>query len=36
MNNDPKFYAVTLSACETLSYTIFEDRFLPYVLTFVS
>ena len=33
MNNSRKFYNVTQSASETLSSTIFVDRFPPYVLT---
>ena len=36
MNNNRYFYAVTRSASVTLSSTIFEDRFRPYVLTDVS
>ena len=36
MNNNHLFYAVTRSASETLSSTIFEDRFLPYVFTIKS
>ena len=36
MNNNHKFYIVTQSASETLSSTIFEDRFPPYDLTVLS
>ena len=36
MNNIRYFYAVTRSASETLSSTIREDGFPPYVLTVVS
>ena len=36
MNNNHLFYAVTRSASETLSSTIFDDRFPSYVLTVVS
>ena len=36
MNTNSLLHAVTRSASETLSSTIFEDRFPPYVLTVVS
>ena len=36
MNNNRSFDAQTRFASETLSSTIFEDRFSPYVLTIVS
>ena len=36
MNNNRLFDTVTRSASETLSSTLYEDRFPPYVLTVVS
>ena len=36
MNNNHKFYIVTQSASETLSSTIFEDCFPPFVLKVLS